>query len=651
MKISEIYTALASGSLLEEGTRDISMIAIELLARVEGTPVAALDYSAPQFALTYPFGKTDLRGFWTGATHYNSWRSCILNAQMQAAPCNTDGDPWASLHRAERLCSPPHARGCYYLAACLPEGCPPSEVTDQIIPATYKNLNNLSDQNRFRADVNRMRQMFDYDFMVLTGLLPKVKPSSLPGLRDHYRSTPMAPEIETKRGALTCRSTVQALDYINRLAVAGELLNGVSDTLENLRRALVALPDPADVGVPPITQRALHQYIRELIKELGGRDYRLSEVEQAWSDLRRAARSAGCDTSFLWALGKPAAAEGIYPLEVSKANALEIIRSYRDSSMPTQCRRGCEQFDALRGQVSSALLPPEPLGIRREPRKEKKLPPPKSPIVVAWDDLYAEINRSEPLKDNYKYIGYIKCEAIKARKTPDDITQAWLEMLRDTCPRDRLSAVYRGVKNLRKIARFEHLKPLRTRRQRHDGLPEKLDRELEDCLAEMGLAATTYRQFKLATGVLGEHLNLGEEAGMEDICEVDLEEVEWSCPPQQMKIYSAKIIGLQRYCALPWTSEWKALQKIVVNAGIKISKNPVPKLLAWEPTSSPKKVSLEWAQKLDRELRSTILNGPHGRADLAKTMAKHVAAFDKLREIPAVADSGLMPEPIGEVRG
>ena len=473
-------------------------------------------------------------------------------------------------------------------------------------------------------------------------------------MRDHYKLVAMASEIEATRSSLTRKSAIQALDYVHRLAVSGGCLNGVNDTLEDLRKSLAVLPNPTDVGVPPINPKTLSVYINDVVRHIGGRDYRLTEVEQAWSDLRKMARAAGFHTNALFNISMPASAAGLMPSEISAEWAQTVIMFHKNRgcrSTPTQCRVGCEQLDVLRGVLPDELLPPVPLGIQRSFPAAKPPPPPKDPVVVAWDDLYSEITKTALITEEYKHLWFIRREAIKKDITPENITQEWLKDLRDNAPRDRLTALYGGVQNLRKISGFEHIKPLRQLRERHAGLPENLKKELEALLSEMGAAPTTFRALKLAVGVLVERLNYGEDVRLKDICKVDVKNVKWNCSEAQVKAYSRGISQIQNYCSLAWTPEWKALQHIVVGLGIGLLKNPVPKLLSWGPASSPRDVSVEWARELDRELRSTIINAPHGRADLALTMAGHLAAFNKLREIPEVAASGLMPEPIGAVRG
>ncbi|NKX40288.1 hypothetical protein HGG71_02265 [Rhodobacteraceae bacterium R_SAG2] len=652
MKISEIYTAIKKGKILVGDKGFVAICAIELLARAEGVPVAALNLAAPSFALAYPPIKRDLQGHWHGVSHYQAWRSCILDAQMWAAPGATDGDHWKSLARAERLGLTKSVSTLYDFANYLPESATPQDVSDNLILSTFNALA-PQDQLRFRDGTNSLRRLFDCALAQQTGLMPTAKPSRLPAMRDHLKYAPMSAEISAARASFQCKNTVFGLDYIHRLACAAGMLNGDDDTLEDLRKAMSSLPDPAEVGVPPIKEKTLRAYINDVLFKIGGRDYRLTEIEQSWSDLRKAARAAGYETSALYNLSMPAAAQGMMPSEITPSWVEGLITYHKKRgcrATPTQCRIGCEQFDALRSVLPEEIFPTEPLGIRRTPPRMKQPPQSKDPVVSAWDALYVEIKQNALLTEKYKHLWYIRREAIKVSLTPQSITQNWLRQLQDTCPSDRRYALYGGIENLRAISGFQHLKPLRTRKQRHGGLPSKLAKELEVVLAEMGAAPSSSRQTKLAVGVLVERLGLDDTIGLQEICNIDLEAVGWGCSSSKAKAYSVKFSQLQKYVGLPWTTDWKTLQRIVREAGIGLLKNPVPKLLSWDPGPSPRTVTLEWAKKLDRQLRSTLLNGPHGRADLAKTMAGHVAAFDRLREIPEVATSGLMPEPIGPVR-
>ncbi len=653
MQISEIYHRMTDEALsISDEMRFTTMVAIELLAKKEGVPVVALNLAAPDFAKTYPSDKGDLRGHWNGATHYQAWRRIILDAQMLADPGNTDGDPWASLRRAARLGFNRTMASLHDLPRFLPPKTDPWKVNDEIIYNAYVPLSGAR-RIRFRGALNAFRQLYDSELVERTGLLPERKPTALPNLRDHRSFVAMAPEIASARILIKCNNALNAFDYVHRLAAAGGLLNGASDTLDDLRRSLTDLPNPTDVGVPSIKPKTLRVYINDVMHQIGGRDYRLTEAEQAWSDLRKVARSAGLQTNALFNISMPASAAGLMPSEISADWVQTVITCHKNRgsrAMPTQCRVGCEQLDAMRGVLPDDLLPPVPLGIQRSLPSAKPPPAPKDPVVVAWDDLYTKITKAALITDEYKHLWVIRREAIKKHIAPEKITQEWLEELRDSCSYADLFHVYKGVHDLRKISGFEHLQPLWHRRQRHGGLPENLERELETVVATMGAAPTTYRSLKLAIGILAEHLRLDENATLEDVRTVDVSCVEWPCSTAKGKTYGNSILRLQKYLSLPWTPEWRELQTIVVNTGMKLKANPIPKLLAWNPGPSPLLVSLEWAQQLDRNLRSMIVNPPHGRADLAKTMAKHVAEFDRMREIPEVDASGLMPLPIGSVR-
>jgi hypothetical protein len=114
--------------------------------------------------------------------------------------------------------------------------------------------------------------------------------------------------------------------------------------------------------------------------------------------------------------------------------------------------------------------------------------------------------------------------------------------------------------------------------------------------------------------------------------------------------HMGKLRSLREFRELPWTKTWRELQSVVIASGISAKDNPIPKVLTWDPGPKPDGVTLAWAQKLDRKFRSTLHHPPHGRADIAKTLARHLAAFDRLHDLPQVAASRLLPPKIGAIR-
>ena len=127
----------------------------------------------------------------------------------------------------------------------------------------------------------------------------------------------------------------------------------------------------------------------------------------------------------------------------------------------------------------------------------------------------------------------MKACAIEDSLKPTDITQEWLEKLRDTALINCLSALYGAVHNFRDIPGFEHLKPLRKRRERHDGVPQSIAEPLEALIAEMGLAPTSQRSIRLAVGVLAETETAEGCETLDSLLEIDLDGVAWDHAQKQ----------------------------------------------------------------------------------------------------------------------
>lgn len=656
MRLSAVYGQLERGELLSGDENFSALVAIELLADIENVSPQTLDYSAPSFAMAFPSDRSDLKGLWLGKPHYLTWRDTIITAQLLAEPGDVDGDPWLSLFRLDKFLAKAAGSTLYDLRQYLTSAVPPRAITDSLLISTYLSLG-PKERLRYRAGVNRLRQLYHYEMAVKSQLLPSVLPKAIPSERDHFVWVRMAPDLVKVRNAISERATRNKFDYLHRFAIVSDLLNGSSDTLEDFRKAIFALPDTVDVEIPVIKDSTL-RWCKNIVKrEIGGRDYCLSEIEQAWMDLRRMARSTECKITHLFALRIPAIAANKKPADLETAWVEELIGQLQTDgkyAAKSQCFEACKQFDALRGEIPAHHLPSVPLDVRKPPRvskvKVKETSRDKDPVTHAWDQLWATLSEKTKLTVDYPHLWYIRRAAIESRLAPHDISQGWLEDLRDTGPADRSHQAMQGTINLRAIPGFEHLSELRGRKQRHGGLPEKLSEELNALLAKMGAAHTTSRRYILSVGILVERHQFGEHVSLEDLRSIDLRDVDWGCEGPKVKDYQVHLERLQRYLDLPWSSEWNALNALVVEAGISFKNNPIPKLLRWGPPSFPKSVTLEWAQMRDRELRSTLCHPPYGRADLAQTMTRDVAAFDALRDIASIAGSGILPAPIGRIR-
>lgn len=660
MKLSEIHAAIAGGRgpALPEDQAFATMVAIERLAHIEGLPVSAVDFAAPSFGIEYPYESEDFRKAWRGYVQYLAWRNLILNAQMRFAPGDVDADPWLSLRRAERLLTGKKVARLYGISTQLPPGTHTREVTEVLLIKAYEEVPSKV-RVQFRAGLNAFRRLFQNEFALRSGLLPDACPGPLPGLRDHRLLSRMSPEIEAWRNGFSDREVKCSLDYLNRLAIAGGLLNGKTDSLDDLRLALCDLPSPTEAGIPSIKPHMLRRYVSGVRGAIGGRDPRNTLAQQAWADLRTEARAAGCETSSLWALGKPAGSQNVFPREVTTTIAFGLMKSYSNRDMWSVFRHGCEQFDALRGKVPPTLLPPFSLGIQRAQRHLPRAPMPISlpdPTKNAWADFYVRLRGIGWNKGQLSRLSYLRVRAAAAGISPNGLNHVFIATLEqeiiEVADRTRLRAAVLCIKSLSGNPAFSGLPDLSSVadcRSTHGGLSPHAQSELEEIMEFMNAATSTRRALRVAVGVLTDAMGR-PDIPLREILQTDMSEYDLGAHERLRKVHTAKIKNLREFTELPWTSAWRELQKVVAGTGVTAQDNPIPKVLSWIPGADPGGLSREWAQRLDRDLRSTVKNRPHGRADLAVTLARHVAAFDALHDIPAVAASGLLPDQIGPIR-
>ncbi|WP_272007032.1 hypothetical protein [Roseovarius sp. ZX-A-9] len=578
MKLSEIHTAITSEQQLSEGKAFATLVAIEHLAQVEGVPVSALDFSAPLFGAKYASQQADLHGFWTGRSQYLAWRGLILNAQMRFAPGDVDADPWQSLSRAERLQKNGGNSALYNLRKFLSPETLPKDVTDVLLVNIRREMPSQVPV-QFRAGVNVFRNLFKNDLALRSGLLPDKCPDPFPGLRNHGAAN-MSPALKKWRDSLPARSTVVALNYLNRLAVMGGRLNGKTDTLDDLRAAIRDLPDPEEAKLPSITVGTLRAYKERLQVALNGPKPRKTNPQ-----------------------------------------------------------------------------PTKPSGVQRHAQPRKPTPvPPKDPVETAWDDLYAYLRKQGWKSERFRGLSYLRRHARAAGVPPRYLSQDFVDTLRRQVTkrgdRTNLRAAVRDIASLSHdpaLKGLPILSPPEDQRFTQGGLTRKIRAELEELLDFMNPAPSTRRAFRLSVGVLTDAMGR-PKLSLEELLRADIKEFDLGPHEPRRKTHSDNIRKLQTFIELPWTSAWQQLQQVVAATGMRALANPVPKVLSWNPGKAPNCVSKEWAQRLDRELRSTLRNPPHGRADLALTLAGHIEAFDALHDIPEVTDTALLPPRIGRIR-
>jgi hypothetical protein len=185
------------------------------------------------------------------------------------------------------------------------------------------------------------------------------------------------------------------------------------------------------------------------------------------------------------------------------------------------------------------------------------------------------------------------------------------------------------------------------RRDRRSLSPEMMT-ELTETLDRLGMSASGRREAAAAAKALAEVS--GNQPTLGALLAQDFDTFDWSPFVGRAAAYKLVLERVRVFRDLPWTKDWWALQRAVVQAAVPMRENPVPRLLPYAAGREPRELDAAWAAETDRTLRSTLLHPPHGRADLALTFANNIRRLDLLHDIAVVAGSGLLPPPIGAYR-
>lgn len=471
----------------------------------------------------------------------------------------------------------------------------------------------------------------------------------------HINQAAMSDEISDFRRSLVKATDICALDFANRLAVSSGLLDGVTDTLEDLVKTFADLPAPASVDMPSVSAYKFNRHLTRVRCLTALPDPRHSPVRRAWEHLRAQARKVGCKTDYLWALAQCSEKRGLRPCDLTTASAERLLQNLTATVDKRNFRRGCEQFDAYFGHLTDDLLPTEQLGIRRSPPAPPKAPKVENPVQAAWSSFYVKLRQHGWSNANIgNKISVLRSAATCLDLRPDDITDSRLAELRGNSTRKALVPLNRAIKVYFLLKQDTNLNPRSidlppVRWRSHGGVPEEVSAPLEEYIEEMNFAPSSQRGLRVAVGALSDAM---DERGMcwQQVLSVDLNSINWRNHAYQQDIHISKIKIMREWFSLPWTPEWHALQWAISRAGISAIATPVPKILKYTEGRNPGDLDLKWARETDRDLRSTIKNPPHGRTDLALTLCRNLKVLDELWSVPALARSGLLPDIIGNVR-
>lgn len=647
MKLSDIYAALGRKEILSGDAAIASRAAIEVFAKMTGLPIFMLDYRPPALAKALA-SSPEIR---SSVPSFAAWRRTLLDLQMRVAPGNIDGDSWASLRRALRLDGMDKiANALRGLELSLPDQTRPQDITIELLIDLKQRKVGTSNRS-LTTGIAALINASQSSTARAAGLLPaETIPVFLSG-RTHATSAPMSPEIKAYHARQTSTGAI-SIAYVNRLAFLAGLLNGKTDTVQTLIDVSQKLPSPKAVGLK--ANRNLPEYVAGICRtgrRMGYRDPRLSDAANAWHDLILAVTKLDLETNHLSALRRMAEKQGCAPHEMSPALAKQMLA---DTSKKRAFLLGCEQFDALFGVIPAAYLPLEPTSLRipqkSKPNMSKALP---DPISLAWSAFYREIKKHEGTRKDINDLSFLRSRAEKDGLYPQDLSQNWIgniELRLGSSDRTRLNAAIRTMNIWGYVIgrSSKKLRELPGRRILGSSLPERIAEDCTILSKDFGLAPSTERALRASLGSLYVMLHAQDRKfrGLDDLLTA-------SYPTSSIKPEHEMIIAsLRDDLALGWTKDWWALQRAVSAAGIPRSKSPVFRVLqhAGREQLEPWQLTRRWAQRVDRSLRSTIHNPPHGRADLAQTFTKHLNVLDDLRKNSEFSRKDLLPSPIGPVR-
>ena len=670
--LHQIYISLQDGSLRHETPR-AAIAALDLVSQLHDLPLAMLDLDAPKFALAFPrdrvpdfaqpvFGREVLR--------YRKFRNTVLNCQMLADPGDVDGASWFSLQRAARLCLGDSARALSGVTSVISNETEPSDLNrDRALSIDRELVGNR--RSAFRHGLSLIDRLRDFDLARKSGLLPAERIGRLPTVKDHAMLEPLPATLGALRDA-SPRPTQNAIDFFWRLSVtAGFFRRGADPSLEAFARRSPELArlDPACHGLA-LSETTLIGYHIKLMQALvsaGCPDPRVSPERASWRKLHKAAAAVGANPAELYPISSRAVRDGLGPGDVTPVWFAQT-RATLNRTDSSQFCRGAVAFDALQGDsgIPPALLPAEPSGMTRARRRRgtPAPPPPPRPAkeleiwVEAWVQLFVAARAQRFDEASLHPLYRLRARAIRARLAPRDLTVDWIVDILDEDFAGLSSAIYAATRLLDKFAGRAPLRDLvpseklaaEVYARRHDRRPlsRPLQATLQETLDLMGARASTRREAAAALKALVEVS--GTCPKLDRLLRQRFDAFDWSPFGDRGKHYILVLTRMREFRNLPWSDSWSALQRKIVGAGVPMAENPVPRLLPYAGELEPSQLDASWARNTDRNLRSTVLHPPYGRADLASTFANNLRRLDRLHDTVEVAASGLLPPPIGKYR-
>jgi hypothetical protein len=641
--------------------------ALRMLARMLGLPVAALDLPPPQLARLFPKDRIPQEAratFGRELRRYRSWRRLVLDAQMLACRAAVDPDPWDSLRRAARLVLGVNKADCLYALSRHFPDTPPNALDFGDLVVVQDRLSG-PERQAFRRAVAVLAELHAHDLPVATGLLPpRFEP--LPPRPRLPELLPLPDRLATQAAAKG-PTIATAAAYGWTLAVRSGLAEAEADpvagrTLDRAAWQRLAAIDPAAHGFALSAETFalyLGHYARLLVAA-GAPDPRLDRPRVGWRELMAAVRATGRSADVLSTIAGPAKRDGLAPAELTAAWIAGQIAATPEGTRRNAIRRACLLLDALRDDhaIPDELLPRTSTGIARY-RGSKQAPPrtaPKPPEQKAWATLLADLRRHGFAEDDLHCLYAIRSDAVACGLRPRDLDRRWFEARRAGKPHRVAAKISMAARLLDRaritLALRRHLPrapigPLADRRRSAGILPAVMEIELVAFLDELGAAASTRREALAAVRALAQAARRSGRAlpaNLAALLGLARAGLDWGPHRARAGDHAQVIDRLRAHGALPWTADWRALQRGTVAAGVPMRENPVAALLKEAGARAPRELDTAWARAVDRRHRAA------GRADLARTFETNLGRLDALHTIPALAASGLLPTHLGPLR-
>jgi hypothetical protein len=645
--------------------------ALRMLARMLGLPVAALDLPPPRLALCFPkdrIPETARETFGRDLRRYRSWRRLVLDAQMLGCGSAVDPDPWDSLRRAARLVLGANKANCLYALGKHFPGTPPHALAFDDLVAIQDRLAGMERQALRRAwDV--VMELHAHDLALATCLLPP-RFGPLPR-RPRLPALLPLPDRLAAQAAAEDPTVATAAAYGWTLAVRSGLVAAETNPVDG--RALdaaawrrLAAIDPASHGfaLSAKTYALYLGHFARLLVAAGAPDPRVDRPGADWRALIAAVLAAGRGADALSTLAARAKRDGLAPAALTSEWIAGQIAATPEGVRRKALRCACLLLDALRDDLAipGELLPRTPTGIARqrggarvntEPAVD---PAPKDPVEQAWIDFLADLRRHGLAEGELNCLSAIRRDAIDGGLCPRDLDRHWLEARRTGKPSRTAAKIAMAARLLDRArehpALQRHLSSapigqLEDRRRSAEALPPAMEAELAGLLDELGAAASTRREASVAVRALADAARRSGRAlpdSFAALLALAPAGLDWGALRDRARDHGQVLARLRAHHGLPWTADWRALQRAVVAAGVPMRENPVAALLREAGGRAPRELDAAWARAVDRRHRAA------GRADLARTFEAKFGRLEALHAIPALAASGLLPPRLGPLR-